>query len=1267
MARKSSFSPNVAPDDSLLALIWETPNIALCITDEQGNFVKVNSAYLQLYGWSEAELLGQHFTKVLPADQRESARQMHDAFILGAPESSGEWQVQCKSGEIRSVYVTAARLHQDKRTFKVTTVLDITERKQIESALHQSESKFEKLVANVPGTIYQFQLCPDGSVCFPYVSLGVTDIYELEVQSVLQDATALLNLTHPEDKANLEKAIALSAQTLQPWHWEGRLITPSGKLKWVQGASRPELQADGSILWDGLLIDITDRKHAEAQRQESQAFLNSVIENIPHLIFVKDAAELRFVRLNKVGEELLGYPQEALIGKTDYDLFPVEQAEFFTRKDRETLAQKQLVEITEEPIKTPQGDRFLQTRKIPICDQTGESQYLLGISVDITERKQMERVLRESEERYRLIAENSTDMIARYTPVGICWYASPACRSLLGYEPEELVGRLVYDLLHPDDIPQVRQTHADVLEESNISTLSYRIRRKDGQYIWFETTSHSIRHPQTQVIQEIISVSRDITERKQAEVAIQQSHQRTIRILESITDAFFSLDGDWRFTYINPQAERILLKSRAELLGQCIWEQFPEAVNSPFYHQYRYAAEHQVTVHFEEYYPTLGIWIEVRAYPLDEGISVYFRDSTARKQAEAELLERSRLSTLAAEIGAILGLGGNLSAILHRCTDTLVAHLEAVGVKIWTFNPETHLAELQVCVGELAEDCPFVGSSTLVASPFPAYPLIVDERLIGVMGILGRDRFTDAVHNTLSWVANAIAVAIDRWWAREELLSRREGLLFRLASQIRNSLDLNTILGTAVQEIRSLLNIDRCHFLWCWPHSHPPSLTITHESNRPELPCWLGDYSIPNLNPMIQKIQNLETWQIDDLNVIQDSKLASLQATLLEQGITSQLLLPLETRSGQLGAIVCIQFNGARPWSDREVNLLRAVTDQLTIAIEQAELYTLTRTDALRAQAQAKELEQALHKLQQTQAQLVQTEKMSSLGQMVAGVAHEINNPINFINGNLLHASNYIEDLLRLLELYEKHYPVPAPEVQEEAEAIDLDFISEDLPNLLESMRLGAERISQIVLSLRNFSRLDEAEKKQVNINEGLDNTLMILQHRIKPSHDFSGINVIKNYTKLPTIECYAGQLNQVFMNILANALDALEEASHQGYFSTGQPEHCPTIQISTQLLSNYPNPDVETPLDTVVIRIIDNGIGIPEATQKRLFDPFFTTKSVGKGTGLGLSISYQVVVEKHGGSLECFSEAGKGAEFLIRIPLVPQLSPKTSLLKSSF
>ena len=332
---------------------------------------------------------------------------------------------------------------------------------------------------------------------------------------------------------------------------------------------------------------------------------------------------------------------------------------------------------------------------------------------------------------------------------------------------------------------------------------------------------------------------------------------------------------------------------------------------------------------------------------------------------------------------------------------------------------------------------------------------------------------------------------------------------------------------------------------------------------------------------------------------------------------------------------------------------LETATQNLKTANEQLEDYNQTleqkveeRTLELKEKnsllrEQAIQLELTLKELQATQTQLIQTEKMSSLGQVVAGIAHEINNPINFIYGNLTPASEYFHDLLGLLNLYQEQLPNATPEILNVAENIDLEFLIADFPRLLDSMQVGADRIRQIVLSLRNFSRLDEAEMKAVDIHEGIDSTLLLLQNQLKAKPENLGIEIFKEYGSLPMVECYAGFLNQVFMNIIRNAIDAIEE-SWVNYPIASISNKKSQIRIGTSLINS----------NQVEIRIADNGAGMTEEVRQKVFDPFFTTKPVGSGTGLGLAISYQIVVEKHHGSPTCVSEPGQGAEFVIEIPL---------------
>lgn len=374
-------------------------------------------------------------------------------------------------------------------------------------------------------------------------------------------------------------------------------------------------------------------------------------------------------------------------------------------------------------------------------------------------------------------------------------------------------------------------------------------------------------------------------------------------------------------------------------------------------------------------------------------------------------------------------------------------------------------------------------------------------------------------------------------------------------------------------------------------------------------------------------------------NALEDERFVANPLVTSEPNIRFYMGAPLVTPDDFALGTLCAIDVVPRVMTEEQIIALQALSRQVISQLKlRINLINLTNNIIAREEIEKNlrntngQLNQTLNKLCQTQAQLIQSEKMSSLGQLVASVAHEINNPVNFIEANLSHIKSYVKDLVDVLALYQYHYPDANSEIQKQIKTIDLQYLTEDLPKILSSMEMGTERIQKIVSSLRNFSRLDEAEKKSVNIHEGIDNTLLILQHRLKATKKRPEIQIIRDYSNIPLFECYPAQLNQVFMNILSNAIDAIEFCS--------KPE-AGKICIKTQVNQKK----------SLVVRISDNGTGIKDDILKSIFDPFFTTKPVGKGTGLGLSISYQIVVQKHGGTLKYRTTLGQGTEFWIEIP----------------
>ncbi len=447
--------------------------------------------------------------------------------------------------------------------------------------------------------------------------------------------------------------------------------------------------------------------------------------------------------------------------------------------------------------------------------------------------------------------------------------------------------------------------------------------------------------------------------------------------------------------------------------------------------------------------------------------------------------------------------------------------------------------------------------------------------------------------------AETVAQVREQAAALQKATDRQRALTLTI-DKIRQSLDIDVIFTTTTQEVRQLLEVDR---------------VAIYRFNSD----WSGAFVADSI---------VDGWQpaVPTQAIIQDVFSRPDQVGQLPR---NEFFVPISQGEKLWGLLMAYQTSKPRYWDDDEVGLLAQVGTQLGIALQQAELLNKT-------QQQTATLNQTLQTLKNTQARLVQGEKMAGLGQLSAGIAHEINNPVGFISSNLEPMQEYVAGLLELLQLYQQHYSEPAQLIQEKIDDIELEFILEDLPKIMASMRMGTDRIVDIVKSMQNFSRVDESAIKNVDIHQGIDSALLILRHRLKAYKQRPTIKVVKSYGNLPLIQCYASHLNQVFMNILVNAVDAFDDYQ----FSDS---HSPEIRISTHWQENQ---------NSLSIEFSDNGPGIPEDILANIFNPFFTTKPVGKGTGLGLSISYQIVTEMHGGKLSCQSKIGLGTTFCIEMPL---------------
>ncbi|WP_245876209.1 GAF domain-containing sensor histidine kinase [Tychonema bourrellyi] len=513
----------------------------------------------------------------------------------------------------------------------------------------------------------------------------------------------------------------------------------------------------------------------------------------------------------------------------------------------------------------------------------------------------------------------------------------------------------------------------------------------------------------------------------------------------------------------------------------------------------------------------------------------------------------------------------------------------------------------------------------------------------GVIGLHQCDRereWTDWERQLLEGVGSQLAIAINqaKLYSQTRRLAEQESLLRLIGNQIRSTLDLNTILQTAVREVRQLLQCDRViiyQFQDNWQGKVVvENMTVPWPSILGDMgadKCFKGDYADFYQQGRVRAINDvfnagLEPCHVDFLDSLQvkANLIVPIVTSINEENSANTAVSYNPKFLGKLwGLLIAHECGDTRNWEQQETELLSQIADQMAIAIQQAELYSQVQDAAVKSQAQTEQLQATLQELRSTQQQLIQSEKMSGLGQMVAGIAHEINNANNFIHANLFHTQEYVKTLTEAIDLCRKACPGTIDKITEE---LELDYIREDFPPLLHSMQEGSGRIRSIVTTLRSFSRLDHSEFKAVDLNEGLDSSLFMLQNKLK-----SNIKIEKQYGSLPLVQCHAGQINQVFYNLMDNALDAIDATEKPG-------------ELTLRTFVREPG--------WVTISIRDTGEGISAETQDKIFDPFFTTKPVGSGTGLGLSVCYQVIVQAHCGRINCVSQVGEGTELIVELPI---------------
>ena len=1182
--------------------------------------VDVAAGEFRYAGWNAAT---EASTGILSADVK--GKTPEEVFPPAVAANFRQRYVDCLAADSSISYENSAELEGVENWFIVTLTplrdasgsiyriignsTDITERKLAEAALQASQHFVERIAGTSPNILYVYDEIEQRNV---YANRAITDLLGYTVAEVKEMGSNLLpTIIHPEDLAKFPRYIQQieNAPDGEVVEYEYRVIDRQNSWRWLVSRDIVFSRTESGKIQQrlGVAADVTDRKFAEqalAEQLKLSSFtadvgialtenrtLPATLQNctdavVRHL----DAAFARIWTLNEEGNVLElqasaglythidGAHSRIAVGEFKIGLIAQERQPHLTNSvqedarvsDKEWAKREGMVAFAGYPLIVDNqlvGVIAMFSRQ-ELTESTLISFASIADSIALgIKRKQTENALATQQQMLRIIIDNAPIWVWMIDSSGRMLLVNKTfCEDVAIPESRFLAASDYAEVLGVEASANCMASDVQAWSQDTPSYAEEILQFADGKEHYLETIKTQVRDSAGNAIG-LVGLGLDVTQERESQRKLQDSEARFRKLAEQ--EALLNqLASNIRASLDLDTILATTVHQIHELLqlDRClfIWYQ-PEA--SPPVWNVKYEAKNP------DFSSMLGL------YPTDA------TGSHAARIANLQIIRIDDFDTVTDRVERDFFISTGFHSLLDIPLQTqsgkigLIACATCGAVRHWSDEE----VELLMAVG------------TQLAIAINQAELYEKSRLA---------------------TAEATSAAM------------QQKLLNQLGSQIRASLDLDTILATTVHQIRDLLQLDRCLFIWYLPDASPPAWNVVHEAKNDDLFSLIGYYPADITGTLPQKIANLEVYQIDDVATLSDELEREF---FLQLGYKSLLDLPIKSAGGLTGVVGCISCSEVRRWTKDEVELIGAIGDQLAIAISQSELYTQSVDSARMAREQTVQLEATLCELKLAQTQLVQAEKMSSLGQMVAGIAHEINNPVSFIFGNLTYTEEYTTNLMKMLQMYRDEYPEPPQAILNEIDALELDFLLDDLPKMLSSMQVGATRIRDIVRSLRNFSRLDESEMKKVNIHEGIDSTLMILEHRLKAQQDRPAIKVVKEYGQLPLVECYAGQLNQVFMNIIANAIDALQE-----------PLLNPAIiRIRTEVEGNF-----------AAIRIADNGAGITDKVKQRIFDPFYTTKPIGSGTGMGLAISHSIVVEKHKGEIKCFSVVGKGTEFTLKIPI---------------
>ncbi|MBO0349980.1 PAS domain S-box protein [Phormidium pseudopriestleyi FRX01] len=1205
-------------------------NDMVFIIDPDGTFSYVSPTFESVMGYTDSELLHHSFGEVVHPEDLETCINAFERSLQEEKIRELEYRVLHKNGHYywHSTNVSALLDDQGQVIACLGIARYIHDQKQAEIAVMESHIRLQ-LALDTTGTgTWECNMQTNDMVFSnnQWKKFLGYDADEMVDQDLLWE-----NRVHPEDQAQMYQEVEkhIKGET-EIYKHEHRVRCKDGSYKWnlAIGKIVEWDDEDNPLRFIGIHSDVTDRKANELALFELTEQLQKA-QQVAHLgNWSIDVTTQALTWSDEVFRTFGMTPDQPEPSWTEHleQIHPDDRA-FLQARVME--AQEGIPQNFDIRILRPDGEvRYINVRA-ELEFRENQVVRMFGTTMDITERARTETELHQSRELLRTILDALPQSVVwkdRHSVVLGCNQAF--VKAFRGSSPEEFIGKTDEDFcLSPEEVTHYKNCDRDVMTSDRpILKLIETVQNPDGSKNWVETTKIPL-HDRTGQVMGIVAIFEDITDRIQAEAALRISEEKLRSLFELCPLGITLNDLQGQFMEANPAACNITGYTLEELNQLSYWDLTPteyaedearqlESLHTigrygPYQKEYIHKQGHRVAVEL------LGL----RCEGSDGGQYIWsvIADITKRKAAEKALRESE----------------SQTRALLEAIPDMMLRYnRDKVFIDYQSSQQVSLLVPPEQFLGKNLSEIlpPFLAELTerAITDTFNSQQIqLIEYDLIMPDGVRNYEaRFSLCGDDVFSMIRDIT----DRKQAevRLQALLKRTQLLNHISTEIRNSLELDTILQNAVNAIFAEIDLDICTFVWYHTETENQTLEVVKEQKNPQLASWIGFYPIENYPRLREQIITEKIYRLDSIANCTDEP---LKAFCEQAGIGTYLILPLHTAGAQMGGFEMGRIASDHPWQDDELELLDNIGTQVVIAIYQAQLYQ-------DSQAKSQELQQAYRELQDTQVQLIQAEKMSSLGQLVAGVAHEINNPVSFIYGNLAHTSDYTDHLLELIQLYQNCYPNPPDEITQFMEEIELDFLISDFPKIINSMKYGASRIRDIVQSLRTFSRLDEAAVKAVDIHENIDSTLVILHNRLKGHGRVSEIQVIKQYGNLPQVECSSSLLNQVFMNLLMNAIEAIEERRNR---LNPEPlsDYVGCITLKTQLLKNR-----------VSIVIQDNGMGMNALVQEKLFNPFFTTKAIGKGTGMGLSTSYQIVTENHQGTLRFSSTEGVGTEFAIELPL---------------